>query len=224
MADVGLLVVGAGRGGTSLLAALLDAHPSLEVELEAHTFVLLNQGVPSLERVRRYREACEQQAEGSTARIWGNKVTTEQIFALCPDEGTESLEQFFGEFEGVPVVLIMRDGRRCVESKVRHMGMAYEDAAERWRFLVEAFRFLRERGAFTITFEQLVAEPEPTLTAVCDFLQLPFSERMLEGTDSEKLAPVYRRDRVEPERAAVPALPPEIYDSIAGDLQYCGYR
>ncbi len=223
MAEFAPLVVGAGRGGTSLLAALLDAHPQLDVGFEAHAALLLDAGVEPRERMRRYREHCERSAQGSAGRAWGNKVTTEQIHALGPDGGGEAIELFFEGLADTPTIFVLRDGRACVESKVRRAGVSYEEAARRWRFSVEAFRYLRPRGSLVVGFEQLLDDPRRTLGAVCEFLGIPFSERMHEGTSSAKLVPEYRREGIDPSRAAPPRLPAEIYDSIAADLRTCGY-
>lgn len=223
MAEFGPLVVGAGRGGTSLLAALLDAHPCLEIGMEAHSAHLLDRSVEPRERVRRYREGCDRIAQSSNAQTWGNKVTTEQIQALEPEGGAEPLKLFFEAFEGIRVIFILRDGRSCVDSKARRAGVSYVEAARRWRFSVEALRYLQPRGALGVTFEQLLADPRRCLGVVCDFLQLPFSERMYGGTASPKLRPEYRRRRIDPSRAAIPRLPTDIYESILDDLRACGY-
>lgn len=223
MAEFGLLVVGAGRSGTSLIGAMLDAHPCLEVALEAHSIDLLDQATDSRERARRYREECEEDARNSAAQLWGNKITTEQIHALKPRSGVEPLELFFDELGDVPVIFIVRDGRACVDSKVRRAGMSYENAAYFWRFSVEALRYVHARGALIVSFEQLVTESEPVLRKVCDFLRLPFSDRMYGGTTSPKLTPAYRREDVDPSRAAIPAVPAEIHDAIRDDLRSCGY-
>lgn len=218
-----MLVIGPGRGGTGLLAALLDAHPRLDVELENHSKHLLIQKREPRQRLRLYRERCERRAETSDAQIWGNKVTTESIRALAPDGGIEPLDLFFGELSDIPTIFILRDGRSCVESKVRRTGMPYEKAADNWRFSVDAMQYLQARGALVVTFEQLVTEPERTLKTVCSFLTIPFSERMYEGTTSLRLNPEYRRERISPDRAAVAHVPPKVYESIVDALRAAGY-
>jgi hypothetical protein len=135
--DIGFLVVGAGGGGTSLIAALLDSHPSLDVALETHTATLLDAESSPQERLRRFKADCRRSATCSDAPIWGYKLTTEQIHALGENTGVEPLGLFFGAFEEVPVVFILRDGRSCVESKVRRAGRSYRRrhaaGSSRWR-------------------------------------------------------------------------------------------
>ena len=92
MADSRLrfLIVGAGRGGTSLLMGLLDAHSRLEVGLERHTVECLmghGLGVPAADirkdlaqvRSAQFRAACDNDAAQHPTVVWGNKITTEQI-------------------------------------------------------------------------------------------------------------------------------------------------
>ncbi len=219
------LVVGAGRGGTSLLAALLDAHPALEVGFEERSWALLVgdeiPGVPAAERVDRFRAACEEMARDHLGHMWGNKVTTEQIGALA--DGGDPIDVFYDRIGDVRTVFVLRDGRACVASKVARTGQAYESAARFWRFSAEMYRRVSAAGAVTVRFEDVVTDPEPELRRICEHLGLRYAPGMVSGTGSTKMRAEYRRDGLDAAKAVPPELPPGVLEQIEDDLRACGY-
>jgi Sulfotransferase family len=237
---IDFLVVGAGRGGTSLLAGLLDAHPGLEVGFEHRSVATLmghdvkERGPGMIDaRVAAFLAGCRSEAARYPGRLWGNKITTEQILGLedrnleHPDlPPVDVLEHFFhGALGGVPVIFLLRDGRTCVRSKVRRTGQSVTQACERWKYSVEVWRFFRDRHLrnLTIRFEDLVREPRRTMETVCDFLDVSWCEEMLTGTRSAKMLPEYRRDGVDVEPAALDDVPGEVEEMLGLELAECGY-
>jgi len=82
------LIVGAGRGGTSLLTGVLDSHPNVVVSFEKFAIdCLMRLGLqmpageikPTLAQTRsaEFRDQCEREARKQTGKKWGNKITTE---------------------------------------------------------------------------------------------------------------------------------------------------
>jgi hypothetical protein len=237
------LLLGAGRGGTSLLAGLLDSHPDLEVGFELFAFeYLMGRGMPEnltgstrtmlQDRTRLFREACEETASRSDRKMWGNKITTEQLVLLHEHtmhnlhDPMNELDYFFRTaMAGVKIIFILRDGRACVQSKVRRTGQPMENACKRWQYSVEVYQYLAQESmdALTLKFEDLVQAPHPTLKRICDYLDIPFDPRMLEGTSSDKMLPEYRSDSLNPEKAEPVLLPHPYNYLIREDLALCGY-
>jgi hypothetical protein len=235
----GFLIVGAGRGGTSLLAALLDAHPDLEVGFERHAIdhlmgrTLAGPRRDDLRhRIEVFVSACNADALRSDRPIWGNKITTEQIQGLedhnraDPGGREDVLRVFFTDYlQHLKLVFILRDGRACVQSKVRRAGRSYELACARWRYSVQCYRFLRQErpDALLLRFEDLLQAPSAALGRICDYLGVPFREEMLGGVRSDKLRPEYRNERIDSAKAVAVDFPPEYLPLIGDDLAYCGY-
>jgi Sulfotransferase family len=238
--EIAFLVVGAGRGGTSLLAALLDAHPHLEVGFEHRSVAtLMGAEVPERgpglldARIDAFLAAGRAEAARFPGRRWGNKVTTEQIRGL-EDHNLENpslpsvdvLDRLLNErLAGVPVVFLLRDGRTCVRSKVARTGQSVSEACERWKYCVEVWRFLRERHLrnVRVRFEDLLGSPRKTLELVCDFLDLPWFDGLLDGTRSGKMLPECRRDGVDATRAELRGVPAEAEELLRAELAECGY-
>ncbi len=233
------LVVGAGRGGTSLLAALLDYHSRLEVgfELFARGYLMgtaCNASGPEMMdvRLRSFVNACITEASRFPDKLWGNKITTEQIYGLedhnraNSDHQLDVLDRFFnGLLSSIKVVFILRDGRACIRSKVARTGRSMERACARWRYSVQVLRFLQmhRANACCVRFEDLLQSPENVLTGICAFLGLPYEQGMMEGLASPKLPPEYRQRTLDRSKAVVAQIPNDYLDLIRDDLAFCGY-
>lgn len=222
-----------------MLAALLDTHSAIEVGFERYaqdTLMGRAMSAPDRDnlhqRTNAFVSACNEDALRSEARIWGNKITTEQIYGLEdhklaePHGGIDVLDVFFNEyFRHQRIVFILRDGRACIMSKVKRAGRTYDLACERWRYSVTCYRFLRERHAnsLCVRFEDLLHEPEPTLRAICGFLGVSYQPEMLTGVASAKLRPEYRNTKLDTAKATAVEFPGEYFNAIKDDLAYCGY-
>lgn len=233
------LVIGAGRGGTSVLAAALAGHSRLVVAMElfglSHLLGMdLAQGGDTdifSTRTRAFREGCLAEVRRHPDRIWGNKITTEHLFGLEDHNAAnppyaDMIDRFFRDV--VPefrIIFIIRDGRACVASKVRRTGQSWEQAAFRWHYAVQVLAAVRrlDRPVCEIRFEDLVAEPVPALEAACRCLGVAFEPAMLAQTQSSAMLPEYRRPGFEADRAAVPEVPPHVAAFLRPALDFCGY-
>lgn len=225
------LVTGAGRGGTSLLGALLGSHPQTCIGFERHIGHLMGR-VPETagslsSRLNAFRAACDHEA-GRQPKIWGNKITTEQIAHLTlgdPFEDPQSITRFFDYHNDLKHIFILRDGRTCVRSKVSRTGMSVASACQRWQFSARVFQQFqagRVQGK-TVKFEHLLADPISILRQLCDFLGLTFSPDMLKGTDHPGMRPEYRRANIDPTRAELAPLSDEAVQMMEPELRLCGY-
>lgn len=233
------LILGAGRGGTSLLAASLAGHSRLAVAMElfgqSHLLGLdLTQGgdpdVFGL-RTRVFRAGCLEEIRRHPGRSWGDKLTTEQLFGLEDHNAAnppyvDLLDRFFTEV--VPefrIIFILRDGRSCTASKVHRTGQSWEHAAFRWHYSVRVLKAVRrlQRPVCEVRFEHLVTDPTPVLESACRCLGVEFEPALLEQTASEAMLPEYRRLGFDPGRAGVPDVPPNVSAFLQPDLEYCGY-
>lgn len=233
------LIVGAGRGGTSLLAGLLDYHPELEVGFEYYSAAcLMGTGFlymgPDLfhHRVTAFVTACCQIANQFPNSLWGNKITTEQIYGLQehnrvnPLSKIDILSEFFSDYlRDIKIVFILRDGRTCVNSKVQRTGQSMEKACERWKFSVKCYNFFCNNhfNNICIRYEDLLLNPQITLTKVCNFLSISYQPEMLDGIQNKKMLPEYRNHKIDLSKMTHTELPEKYFNLIIEDLKYCGY-
>jgi Sulfotransferase family len=237
--DSPLLVIGAGRGGTSLLTACLDGHPKIIMRLEFMSLeVLVGDNIPLSsisrlleERLARFCALCDEDRARYPGKIWGNKLTTEHFAGLeehnmLNDVRASVIDRFLSAMEGYRIIFITRHGASCIESKVRRTGQPLIRATLRWCYSVHVLERLLELDGLTAVcrYEDLVADPKKTLSNLCDTLGLSFHEDMLAQTGSALLQEEYRHGRFLSEKSENhPILPPEILTMIAPGLERLGY-
>ncbi len=212
---------------------MLGSPPRLAVEFERHAAVLLGTapgvGPTAAERIAAFRRECEADAVAQ-GRIWGNKVTTEQIAGrlsggIDGPTDDEAIDAFFEATADLKRVFILRDGRTCVRSKVKRTGHPVEEACRRWLLSVEVYRRFRDArvDGLAIRFEDLLARPEETATTLCDYLGVPYAPEMLAGTNHADMPSEYRRAGFDRTASEVTALSPEATALIEDSLRFCGY-
>ena len=234
------LVIGAGRGGTSLLTTCLDAHPLMDVGEELFTAEYLGGGVIDDRRYRydmRYRvsrffEACDMRARKVVQPISGNKILTENIFWLqdclptMQQHPLHHVRYFFNQVPGnVRIVFIIRDGRNIIASKVKRTQQPISHALFRYKHLMFVLRYLKEHytSLLVLRFEDLVCEPEKELRSVCDYLGVVFDSAML-TTQGKTMPSYYAKSYFDKSKAETIAEIPDMYlPIIKDDLTFCGY-
>jgi len=196
-------IIGPGRGGTSLLASMLDFHPKLQVGFERFAFdYLLGNQIRKEEkyhieiRLQQFDEACAEVAT-MNHRLWGNKITTEQIAALkeCEAGAPEREVHLFEKrvVKNHKVIFVVRDGRHCVLSKMQRTDQSYEEAVERWKYATQVLRYFRDASVslHLCRYEDIVENPRRELQTICRFLGVPYDKEMLQGPVNPKMPDMY---------------------------------
>ena len=231
------LILGAGRSGTTLVSALLDQHSELTVEVElGGQEYLRGKGIPERadtvfqDRAEGFLHSCLDASRDCQTAQWGNKITTEQLAGLNRHNlfvhpPLDVLDQFFNHLLApIKVVFVIRDGRACIQSKLRRTEQSLELACKHWKYSVEVLKFLKIRGSMhLIRFEDLVTQPEGSLRLLCEFLDIEYEAGMKAGSDSSKMLEPYRRPTIESRRAHDVDLSHPSTPFISEELEYCGY-
>lgn len=182
-----ILIGGCARSGTTLLAAMLSAHPRLwVVPRETWTFTSWTRDEAGLERPERldrlYREILLRHIP-RTAHRWCEKSPPN--IAHLPE-----ILRFFGD--EVRIIHIVRDARDvCLSVHPTRPG-AYWVPPRRWVNHVRAGLAYRQHPrVHTLTYENLVTDNAPTLAALMAFLDEPLCAEIVDWhTHARK-----RRDR-----------------------------
>ena len=225
--------VGCGRSGTTLVRALVDAHPDMAIPPESH-FVVAEAPrggaafdpaafVSALAASDRFalweldRDAVAGAVRGAadypdavraTFALWARRQGKARYGDKTPGYVVH-LPVIAGLFPEAVVVHVVRDGRDVAASFVE-LGWAgtAEEAALHWRLRVsrgrQAGRALAPGRYHELRYEDLVADPERTLRALCEAIALPFSPAMVDHrAEAAEVArttshPEYHRHLAEP--------------------------
>lgn len=196
-------VVGCGRSGTTLLGSMLDSHPDLTCEIEKYQRDYLyltnfprDMSVPYVQaKVDAFKERCSVDAARATTKLWGNKITANSFYGLTVPPNLASKEPvanplayFFDvAFADVKVIFIVRDAHANIQSMMNRGGRTpiqacrfYERAIQLWQFLA------RRDNTLLVKFEDLILEPQETLTKCADFLGVEYHGAMMQGCANAK--------------------------------------
>jgi hypothetical protein len=202
-------VVGVGRSGTTLLRFMLDAHPELAIPPETHFVPELLERERECSDPRELAAAIvgartwddfglEPEAlYEAVAGAHGAPDVIRAFYRLCADARgkprwgdktpgyVKRMRSIAGGLPEARFVHLIRDGRDVALSR-RARGMGADkpigDVAELWQRRIENARRQAKklRGRYLeLRYEDLVADPEPGLRAVCDLVGLGYDPAML---------------------------------------------
>ncbi|WP_188645300.1 sulfotransferase family protein [Tsuneonella deserti] len=215
--NVHLLVLGAPRSGTTLLAAMLSCHPDISLlneELTGASLRILAKPVSGVKlcaphqielnhtiqmRLRDWVGMQLRKASNIVRHLRGSPIPLGGF-----RKSRLSIKDYQRRAPDLHIIGIIR-GPEQVISSIRRRGNQSRGTAEyRWRRLVEILyelsASLDHRPKLSILhFDDLVQRPEMAIRAALEFLNLPFDPCVLEGF---RHTPQYRgRTSIDPSRA-----------------------
>jgi hypothetical protein len=179
-----IVVGGCGRSGTSLLLAVLSCHPRI-FAIPNETAAFCPDGysydpdysIPfRLDLLNR-------------ALLGGDIPNTCTRWAEKTPKNVQTFERIIRHFGGrVRCIHIVRDGRDVVLSRHPRRPDKSHVAPDRWISDVQAgARAERLPQVFAVRYEDLVLEYEKTVRRLCEFLELPFADKLLEYPSSARV-------------------------------------
>lgn len=215
------------------MAAMLDYNPKLEVGFEKYAFDYLlgeklTKGKSSnlKERLSNFHNACRTESSDSK-QYWGNKITTEQIAALEKCENAQwpvYLQGFIKNIiEGQKVIFIVRDGRSCVQSKMKRTDQTYATALQRWKTSIDILEFFQSTtlDLHVCKYEDLLKKPKEELIRLCSFLDVSYDESMLQGPSNPIMPDIYKAQGLRPIKEET--WPEQWEQDMFQELQKLGY-
>ena len=173
-----ILIGGCGRTGTSLISAILDAHPEI-ISFPEETNIFESKRKfksPGLNRfrnlVRFYRFLVLADIPMSSRR-WCEKTPN----------NVRELEYIFEEFRNkVKVVLMIRDGRDVITS-LHPLRKGYYITVERWiKDNAKTLGYMDHENVLIVPYESLILHFEYTMKKVLDFTGNSYDEKVKEYT------------------------------------------
>ena len=201
-------IVGCGRSGTTLLKTILNAHPNVSIPHETFFFNSIARGdihseVRPQTRIQKIvscwwiremnvTEEGLREALGDRCPTWPNLL----VALLCETTDHEAtrigektvghllfVDQLLKLYPSCRVIQIIRDPRAVLASfRSSSVGSSFAAKIIRdWSKAIEVDRQHQTRSRYSrIRFEDLLLDTRGTLEQLCEFLELPFSESMLE--------------------------------------------
>jgi hypothetical protein len=162
----GIVIGGASRSGTTLLLAILSAHPRI-FAIDHETYAFCPSHLPDAEgrmrlSMRRLYTALALGKPPPTAHRWCEK-TPRNVRAF------RSILERLGD--DVRLIHIVRDGRDVITSRHPRRPAAYYSSPREWvDDVTRGLAFAEDSRLVTVRYEDLVRDFEPTIARILDFL------------------------------------------------------
>jgi hypothetical protein len=193
-----VLVIGAPRSGTTLLATMIGSHSDVGMVNE-------DVNVRALGRVlgrpfTGVKLCVPNQIRLEKKSFFGSQMLKKFGLIAESPKSHYSITEFLS-FPNLKVIGIIRNGNDAVHSMMVRGRSKLGKAARRWSEAIETIHIVKQRygeRVLVVSFDDLVLEPEATLRTACDFLGLSFEDRMLRG---QNLNPYYPQAGLDQEKA-----------------------
>lgn len=193
-----VLLIGAPRSGTTLLASMIARHSEVSMINEDVTGRVLRK---LLGRSVTGNKLCvPNQIQLDRKSGFGSRLLKNLGLIREAPRSKYSITDYL-ELPNLKVIAIMRDGNDSISSMVSRGGSGLKKAARRWGEAIETIWKIKcrhETRILIVTFEDLVSSPENTIQKACRFLDLDFQAQMLDG---HKHNPYYPEAELKKDRA-----------------------
>ena len=202
-AEANLLILGAARSGTTLLATMLASHSQIGVLFEdlwggagrtlARRYKGVKLCVPNQIELRYYWSIIDL----VLARI-------PKLRDLTPLFKTAMSKYSISDYlmnDELKLVAILRDVESVTSSMQKRTSRTSQEAIAEWSRNVEVIYTLYEQHPdrmIIVNFNNLVTSPENTARALCEFLEVDFEPNILEAY---KHTPIYQSKGIEASKA-----------------------
>ena len=193
------VVIGLQRTGTTLLASMLGRHPEINMLFESVTkdsLKLIGKQWNG-NKLLAYRQIRKNKRSSKLGHLINRIVNLdfkqENRHHLVRPFPTSvmSIEDY--KKEGAVFITIERDKESSVSSMMKRAGQTKNQAEREWESGMKIINQLKNEGAYSLTFVDLVNNSEKYLKEICNFLAIEYLEKMLEGP---KYNFVYPQDSV----------------------------
>lgn len=207
-----LLILGAPRSGTTLLASMLSCHSLISVlneDVHGSMFRILSKPVRGVKLC--IPNQIELERRGSLlARLFKRHPPPKPLRPFVPEATSRLSIRDYQSLPNLTIVAILRDPADVAKSIVRRGDEPMEVVSGRIGRAAEILRTLQREDPDQlelVTFDSLVTDPRKVLEPLLERLGLAFEEKVLEGY---RHTPQYRdRGSIDASKASDPDRTPE---------------
>lgn len=181
------VIVGLQRTGTTLLASMLGRHSEINMLFESVTkdsLKLIGKEWNG-NKLLAYRQIRERQRSSR----WGHfinrvvnldfkKENRHHLVRIYPTSKM-SIEDY--KKEGAIFITIERDKESSIKSMMKRAGQSRKQAVYEWEQGMNIINNLKGENTYSLNFFDLVNNTDKILLDICDFLDIKYTDKMLEG-------------------------------------------
>ena len=209
MEQKNILILGAPRSGTSLLASMLSKHTDASILYEdyrlAHTRIIAKKlignklCIPSQIEVTKKRKRLKSMIINFLLEF---KPLSQAFRKYRYPLSYYSINDYL-QLNGIRIVIILRNGNDVIDSNMRRgSDVSFKYASYWWKRAIDItyeLWLMYPDKVYLVEFDDLVTNPMETIQGLSEFIGLDFQSEMLDGY---KHTPIYEgRDCIDPRKA-----------------------
>lgn len=181
------IVIGLQRTGTTLLASMLGRHPEINMLFESVTkdsLQLIGKQWNG-NKLLAYRQIRQEQRASKFGHLINRivnfdfrKKNRHHLVRPYPTS-IMSIEDF--KREGAVFITIERDLDSSISSMVKRSGQSTAQAKKEYNLGMDIINNLKKEECYSLSFLDLINNTEKVLKEICQFLELDYDVRMLDG-------------------------------------------
>lgn len=181
------IVIGLQRTGTTLLASMLGRHPEINMLFESVTkdsLQLIGKQWNG-NKLLAYRQIRQEQRASKFGHLINRivnfdfrKKNRHHLVRPYPTS-IMSIEDF--KREGAVFITIERDRDSSISSMVKRSGQSTAQAKKEYNLGMDIINNLKKEECYSLSFLDLINNTEKVLKEICQFLELDYDVRMLDG-------------------------------------------
>jgi len=183
-----LLIIGAPRSGTTLLASMIGVHPDVAMLIEDRWFSIKKL---TGKKVLANKLCIPIQLELTKRATYFSRLMKKLGWYQNYTASKFNIEDYL-KLDGIKIISLIRDRSDVVNSIIKRGKKEKRIAEKRWNRAIEIMHELNTNypeKTITISYEDLVIQPENLLKKISDFIGIDFQPQMLEGYKHNILYP-----------------------------------
>ena len=196
-----VLIIGCQRSGTTLLASLLGRHSEVNMLFEStndDVFKLIGKKYQGNKLLAHRQIRWGQRASKFghlVNRIWNFDLFSKRRHHYVRPFPTSRLSIKDYLDKGTTIIIITRKKEKTVSSIVSRSSASRKLASKEYDKAMNILDKLMQKNVYHIEFETLVNDPKTVLNHLCEYLELSFEERMLDGSKYNFVYPSSKIDQ-----------------------------
>ena len=181
------VLIGLQRTGTTLLASMLGRHPEINMLFESVTkdsLKLIGKKWNG-NKLLAHRQIRLNQRSSRIGHLFNRIVNLDfqkenkhHLIRIFPTSAM-SIEDY--RKESAVFITIERDKHSSISSMMKRAGQSKRQAINEWEKGMQIINEVKGENTYSLTFLELVNDTQKKLKEICDFLDLEYSKKMMEG-------------------------------------------
>ncbi len=197
-----VLILGAPRSGTTLFAAMLSAHPECCILMEDYyggAFRILSKKIAGVKLCTPNQITYENSGKKTKLKKGLNFLAKYTLSKLGIKKrfnipSAFSITDYIDRTKSIKIIYVIRNPVHAIKSESKRNKISLENATQQWDESIAIIKKVQKYEGlkdpvYFVDYDQMVSHPEKTMNGVFEYLDIPYTDAILDGF---KYTPQYK--------------------------------